>query len=358
MISWLHIVLVYLSSWLLAALSTPFVIMLAQKYGLVDDPEKRKHPAHVHTGVIPRAGGLAIYIPILVCSLIFVPMSQILFGILLGAGLIVIMGLLDDKYDLSPRIRLFMNFLIVGIVILFGLGIPYISNPFGGVIQLDHFKFTYELFGQTKNFLVLSNIFALLWIVAMMNFVNWSSGVDGQLAGFSGISCLFLGLLALRFSAHEISSISVALLAFISAGAFLGYFPWNFYPQKIMPGYSGGALAGFMLGVLSILSWGKIGTMALLLSVPIVDGIYSIMRRIMNKKSPLRGDADHFHHRLLAIGWGKRRIAVFYLGVSFLFGVSALLFESHEKLLAITIVMVLLALFIGITNRIKSQGQG
>ena len=81
-------------------------------------------------------------------------------------------------------------------------------------------------------------------------------------------------MLAFRFTAHDISTLAVAVLSFIVAAAFLGFLPWNFYPQKIMPGYSGGALAGFFLGVLSILSWGKIGTMILVLSVPLVDALY------------------------------------------------------------------------------------
>ena len=96
-----------------------------------------------------------------------------------------------------------------------------------------------------------------------------------------------------------------------------------------MPGYSGGALAGFFLGVLSILSWGKIGTMALVLAVPIVDAMYSIIRRIAAGKSPLKGDAGHFHHRLLEVGWGKRRIAVFYIIVSAIFGMVASVSYTH-----------------------------
>lgn len=349
------IIVALLVSALIGFATTPLVILLAQKYQLVDDPKKRSHPANTHVGIVPRAGGIALLIPFIVTTFIFVPLSHIVIGILLGAVLIVILGILDDKLDIAPSVRLIAIFGIVGLVILFGIGIPYVSNPFGGVIHLDQFKFTYELFGQHKEFLVLSNIFALIWISAIMNFVNWSSGVDGQLPGFTAIACIFLGLLALRFSAHEITSQSVALLAFISAGAFIGFFPWHFYPQKIMPGFSGGALAGFLLGVLSILSWGKIGTMALVLAVPIVDAMYIILRRISSGKSPLKGDAGHFHHRLLEVGWGKRRIAIFYIIVSVLFGVVALYLESTQKVLAFLTVGILLALFIVTLNVIKDH---
>jgi UDP-GlcNAc:undecaprenyl-phosphate GlcNAc-1-phosphate transferase len=299
------------SALLITTIVTPLIIAFAQKFQLLDDASKRNHPANTHTGIIPRAGGLAIYIGLLITSVIFIPSSKILTGILVGSGLIVLVGIFDDKYDLSPYVRFVLNILIVLITILFGLGIPYFSNPLGGVIHLDSVKVTVDFFGR-HNFLIFANIFALLWVVALMNFVNWSSGVDGQLPGFVAIASVILGLLAFRFTSHDISSTAVVMLAFIIAGAFLGFLPWNFYPQKIMPGYSGGALAGFLLGVLSILSWGKIGTLALVLAVPFIDAIYAIGRRITHRKSPFKGDASHFHHRLLRIGWGRRRIAVFY----------------------------------------------
>ncbi len=353
MIPVIHILIVSFCAGLISLAVTPVVIALSKKYGFVDDPQKRSHPARVHTGIIPRAGGLVLYFSILVTALLFLKMTPILIGILLGGGAIIVMGLLDDLFDTSPIGRLIASFIIVGFVILCGIGVPYITNPFGGVIHLDQYKWTIELFGSKHSFLFLSNIFSLLWIVAIMNFVSWSSGVDGQLPGFVGISCIFIGLLAFRFSAHEISSETVGVFAFIVAGAFLGFLPWHFYPQKIMPGYSGGALAGFLLGVLSILSWSKIGTVALVLSVPLVDAVYIIIRRIKNGTSPVRADRGHFHHRLMEIGWGKRRIAVFYWLISAIFGSTALYFERQEKLFALGVSALLLAFFISFINRIK-----
>ena len=182
-----------LVSFLIALLVTPGVIVLSRKMGFVDDVTERDHPANTHKGVIPRAGGLAIYIAILATSLIFLPINQIIAGVLIGGGLIVIMGLLDDYFDLSARIRLLMNILIVSLVILFGLGIPYITNPFGGVIQLDSIVWTFEFLGEQRDFLVLANLFALIWIIAIMNFVSWSSGVDGQMPRFRRNLMFLLG---------------------------------------------------------------------------------------------------------------------------------------------------------------------
>lgn len=253
-----QVFIVFLSAFLASLVITPLSIFLSKKLGLVDDKRKRFHPAAIHEGVIPRGGGLAIFLSILLITALFLELDQILVGVLLGAFGIVLVGLLDDRYDVPAKYRLILNFVIVGITILFGLGVPYITNPLGGIIQLDSLSFTLDIFGKQREFLVLSNIFSLLWIVALMNFVSWSSGVDGQLSGFTGISSMFLALLAFRFTAHDISSETVALFGFIISGAFFGFLPWHFYPQKIMPGYGGGALAGFLLGVLSILSWGRL----------------------------------------------------------------------------------------------------
>lgn len=343
-----------LISFIIALATTPFFIRVALKYGLVDDPKLRKHPANTHKGIIPRAGGLPVYCAILITTLLFAPLNKIMIGILLGGFLMLIVGILDDYYDLSAYVRFFLNIAIVALVVMFGLGIPYLTNPLGGVFRLDTLYITLSFFGDHK-ILILADLFAIIWIVAIANFVNWSKGVDGQMPGFVVIASFFLGLLALRFSAHDIRHESVALFAFIVAGAYAGFLPFNFYPQKIMPGYSGGSLAGFLLGILSILSWGKIGTLILVLSVPIIDAVYVMTRRIVNKKSPFLGDAEHFHHRLLQIGWGKRRIAVFYWIVSFLFGASSLMFERREKLFAFISVFIILAGFIVITDRLKKR---
>jgi UDP-GlcNAc:undecaprenyl-phosphate GlcNAc-1-phosphate transferase len=135
----------------------------------------------------------------------------------------------------------------------------------------------------------------------------------------------------------------VIVLAFILAGAYLGFLLWNFYPQKIMPGYGGGALAGYFLAVLAILSGAKVATAILVLGVPMMDAVYSIMRRIIQGRSPVWGDRGHLHHKLMDLGWGKRRIALFYWLVSAVLGWVALQLNSQWK--AYTI--VLLAVMVG-----------
>jgi UDP-GlcNAc:undecaprenyl-phosphate GlcNAc-1-phosphate transferase len=345
-----------LAAFLITFIVTPLVRKWAKSRGLVDDPSKRPHPAHTHKGIIPRAGGLAIYIGFVLTCLFFLALSKILFGIILGATVVVLVGLWDDKEDISPYFRFLTNFLAASIVVGAGIGIPFISNPLGGVLHLDSWRISFNLFGP-HSILVWADLFAVFWIVWCANMVNWSKGVDGQMPGFVIIASITLGILSARFSAHDISQETVTSLAFITAGAFLGFLPWNFYPQKIMPGYGGGTLAGYLLAILSILSWGKLGTAILVLGVPMVDAFYTISRRIITGKSPFRGDRGHLHHRLLDLGWGKRRIAIFYWVLSAVLGGVALTLNSQQKLFTIFLLTIIVGGILFWLSDLKETGR-
>jgi UDP-GlcNAc:undecaprenyl-phosphate GlcNAc-1-phosphate transferase len=309
---------------------TPLVIRFANQFNLIDDPSKRDHPAHTHDQPIPRAGGLAILFGISIPLLLFLPMSKALAGIILASIIAVGIGLWDDYHDLSPYLRFGLNLFTAVIVVGVGIGIPYIGAPWGDIIHLDTWRVSFDFFG-THSILVWADIFAIVWIVWMMNIVGWSSGVDGQMPGFVVIACLVLGMLSLKFSAHDISQTTVATLAFITAGAYAGFIPWNFYPQKIMPGYGGKSLAGLLVATIAILSGGKIGSALIILAIPILDAIYTMIRRVSHKKSPFRPDRSHLHHLLLDGGWGKRKIALFYWSVSAILGLITLLLDSRQK---------------------------
>lgn len=175
-----------------------------------------------------------------------------------------------------------------------------------------------------------------------MNITGWSSGVDGQMPGFVSIAAVIIGLNSLKFSAHDISQVTVAQLSFITAGAFLGFLPWNFFPQKIMPGYGGKTLGGLMIAALAILSGNKVGTALLVLAIPMLDALYAFFRRLASRKSPFRGDRAHLHHRLLDLGWGKRRIALFYWSVSAILGGLTLSLERQEKIFTFLFVSIII----------------
>ncbi|OGM13948.1 hypothetical protein A3D84_02460 [Candidatus Woesebacteria bacterium RIFCSPHIGHO2_02_FULL_42_20] len=320
-----------LLAFFLAFVTTPVVIKFAWKIGIIDDPKKTTHPKTIHTYPVPRGGGLAIFIALALAIASFLPLDSHIQAILLAATFITIIGILDDKYDINPYFRLLAQLVAATIPILAGIGINFINNPFGtGIIDLSKYP-------------ILADIFAIFWIVFLMNILNMGAkGVDGQLSGTVAIAAIFIGILSLKFSA-DIAQWPVIILASITAGAFLGFLPWHIYPQKIMPSFAGSNLAGFMLAILSILSTTKVGTLAVVLGVPIIDTGYTIVRRVLSGKSPVWGDRGHLHHKLLDSGWSKRKVALFYWLVTALLGVISLSLNANLKLYTI----VGVAFFVG-----------
>jgi len=320
----------------IAFVLTPVVIRIAKKIGIVDDPRLKTHPKVIHTYPVPRGGGIAIFAALLVSSLIFLDIDKHLLGILLGGLFIVFIGIIDDKYDLNPYLRLFMQFVAAAIPIASGIGISFITNPIsGGIIDLSHPRISFDVFGEIRTIWILSDIFALFWIVTLMNFLNMGAkGIDGQLPGVVSIAALTIAVLSLKFSA-DITQWPVIALAAITSGAYLGFLPWNLYPQKIMPSFSGSVLAGYLLAILAILSTAKVGTLVVALGVPIIDTGYTIARRIISGKSPVWGDTGHLHHRLLNAGLTKRQIALFYWLTTAFLGILALNLKSTFKLYTI-----------------------
>jgi UDP-GlcNAc:undecaprenyl-phosphate GlcNAc-1-phosphate transferase len=303
--------------------------------GIIDDPRTHKHPKVIHTYPVPRGGGIAIFAGILGASLIFLPLDKHSIGILFGAFLLTILGILDDKYDLSPYKRLVIQFFVAGIPIAAGIGIAFITNPFNGTLDLSQPRIAFTLFGSQHSIWLLADLFAFIWIVTLMNFINiGASGIDGQLSGTVTIAALTIAALSLRFNA-DISQWPVIILAMITAGSFFGFLPWHIFPQKIMPGFGGSTLAGFMLGILSILSTTKVGTLMVVLAIPLVDTLFAFTRRVLSGKSPFWGDRGHLHHRLLDAGLTKKQVALFYWSVTSLLGIIALNLNAESKLYTI-----------------------
>jgi UDP-GlcNAc:undecaprenyl-phosphate GlcNAc-1-phosphate transferase len=149
------------------------------------------------------------------------------------------------------------------------------------------------------------------------------------------VSSIFIAILASKF-ADAPTQFNVVNLALIVAGAYSGLFIWNFYPQKIMPGYGAGSLAGFFLSILAILSGAKVATTLMVLAIPTADGVFTILRRLAAGKSPFWGDRGHLHHKLMDYyGWGKRRIALFYIASSAALGLLSLYLNTAGKIIAI-----------------------
>jgi UDP-GlcNAc:undecaprenyl-phosphate GlcNAc-1-phosphate transferase len=330
-----NFILPFLFPFFVVIVLTPLTITFAKRANLVDDPNLHKHPAIIHKRTLPRAGGLPIYIGILSGVLLFLPLNPKIVAILFSGGLAVMIGLLDDKYDISPYLRFAGNIICALIVVILGIQVPFITNPLGGILHFSTFSYTVS--GIVVS---LSDIIAVVWIVWIMNMLNWSKGVDGQMPGIAAIAAIFIGIASLRFPVITEQNIIVSEASFIVAGAAVGFLFYNFFPAKIFPGYSA-TILGFMLGVLSIMSGVKLATAVLVMGVPTADAIFTITRRIIAKKSPFKHDKGHLHHLLLDLGVGQRRIAIFYWVISLMLGLFALNLSSRGKLFAIILVLVI-----------------
>ncbi len=334
----------FLIATFLALVIAPLVIRLAWKWQMVDDPQHHKHAKVVHTYPVPRGGGLITTIAIIIPALFFLPHDSHLLGILSALIIATLVGLADDRWNISPYFRLGANFATALCIVGVGIGIAFINNPFtASIIDLSWLRLPFAFGDWQGEVWVLSTVFALVWLVAMMNIVGQGAGgVEGQLPGVVVIAAITVAILSLQFSA-DITQWPVITLAAITAGAYLGFLPWNFFPQKIMPGYSGKSTAGLMLGLLALLSTAKVGVLLVVLGVPIIDTLWTYLRRIYQGKLPLWGDRGHLHHRLLDVGLSKQKVVYLYWGATALLGLIAVNLNSQQKVYA----LLTLALLIG-----------
>ncbi len=335
-------VLPFLVAALVSYVSTPVIIKFSSKLGIIDDPKLNKHPKVTHTYPVPRGGGVPIFAGILIAALVFIPLDKHLVGILIGGFILMTLGLIDDRYNLNPYKRLLIQFLVAAIPIAAGIGIAFVANPLGGIFDLSVPRISFQLFGGSHSIWILSDLFALMWMVTLMNFVNiGASGLDGQLSGTITIAALTIGALSLGYSA-DITEWPVIILAMVTAGAYFGFLPWHIYPQKIMPGFGGSTLAGFMLGILSILSTTKVGTLMVVLAVPLIDTGFVVVKRLIAGKSPFWGDRGHLHHKLLDSGYSKKQVALFYWAATAVLGIIAINLNATSKLYTILGVSVMI----------------
>lgn len=321
-------ILPFVFAFILSTAITYITILVYKSLGLVDRSTKQQHPKHIHTTAVPRGGGIPIFLAIFFTTLSFMKIDTQIAGLFVGAAIIAFTGIIDDIFDISPYLRLVIGVGAALIVVLVGIGISYVSNPLGsGVIEF--------------NMEILTGALTILWIVWAMNFVNMGAkGLDGQLPGVTMIAAVVMGILSFRF-VNDITTWTSSYLAFALAGAYGGLLLFNMYPQKIMPGWGGGALAGYFLAVLSILSGAKVATALIVLGVPLMDVVYVIGRRIASGKSPVWGDTNHLHHQLLKIGWSKRKVAAFYWLVTAVLGALALQLNSQMKVYTILLIAVI-----------------
>lgn len=338
----------FIASCVMALLLTPLVKRFAFWVGAVDAPNHRK----VHTRIMPRLGGIAIFLAFVGAYFIISPAlkafnSDAAFGLLLGGLVIVITGALDDRFQLSPKWKLLGQIIAASIVVSFGLKIDLVNIPFG--------ESNLSIGGW------LSVPLTILWIVGVSNAINLIDGLDGLSAGVSGIATATILILALMMP-----NVTVVLLSVILLGSIAGFMFYNFHPAKIFMGDSGALFLGFALATLSILGFKQAAVVSLLipvmiLGVPLSDTFFAIMRRYVNKLPISAPDKSHLHHCLLQLGFSHRASVLIIYGIALVFGGSAVICSVLMSqnilwgwvliIVALFLVMVLGAEAIGIISK-------
>lgn len=358
--SWARIIVApFVISAAITSLISPFVIKTAYRMGFMDDPLTHKHPGMLLKRPTPRAGGLAYYLGILIPALIILPVltSQKLIGILVGAGLCVLMGLKDDRKDMSPYTRLIGQAIVILITVLSGIILIYIPNPFGQAINLDYYKWTFDLLGETRNVFYWSVLAAAVWIGITMNFMSFANGSDGVYAGLVTIASLVIAILMLPSIPMDPDIANFVKLAALSAGAGLGMAIFTWPPQKFLWGF-GATSAGLIIATLSIIGSTKIAVTLIVLIIPFMDGAFAVIRRLRRGQLPFWGDREHLHHKLLeGLGWSKQRVAIFYWSTTIIFGALAIISSGQSRALSLASIAIIIILGITMLNFVKRPTQ-
>ncbi|WP_462410965.1 glycosyltransferase family 4 protein [Neobacillus sp. Marseille-QA0830] len=322
----------------LSVVITPLIKKLAFIIGATDRPNQRK----VHQSIMPRLGGLAIFVSFLAGILLLRPENQFSAAILLGCFIIVLTGLLDDLFELPARYKLIGQLLAaLGVVFLGDLQVVFINLPFGGQVQFGLFSVP----------------FTLLWIVGITNAINLIDGLDGLAAGVSSIA--LITITGIAFIQGNLFVVAVGLIVLTST---LGFLIYNFHPAKIFMGDTGALFLGYIISVLSLLGFKNITFISfvipvIILGVPISDTIFALLRRVIQKKPLLAPDKSHLHHCLLRMGYSHRQTVLIIYAMAAFFGLVAIIYSQARVGGALFLIAVVILLIEILAERIGLVGR-
>ena len=307
-----------------AFLATPVAERVCWRFGLIDKPR----PGELQMRPAARAGGYAIIFAFLVGLVVSRAFFQWqgydltrLIALLAGLVLLVPLALADDVKRLGPGVQLVGQVGIAALPVAFGLLIDTVANPFGGVLPLP---------------MIVAVPFTLIWIVGMINTMNWIDTMDGLVAGVTAIAALVLFVRSVMLGQY-----SLAVLPLLLAAGCLGFLPFNFSPARVFAGSGGSYFIGYALAVLAVIGGAKIATALLALGLPIFDVAVVIVRRVLAGRSPFKGgDNAHLVHRLARRGLSTRRIALIFYAFSMLTSSLAFLLSGPIKLYLFSIIGV------------------
>ena len=324
-----YVVLALLTALVVSFLLTPAVKSFAYKVGAVDVP---KDGRRMHNHPIPRMGGLAIFFGFLLSTLVFLPLTRPLRGMLMGAVIIVILGIFDDIYALGAKLKLAVQICAALVAVYHGVVIEILTNP-NVFSDAPYWSLGWMKYPVT-----------VLWIVGVTNAVNLIDGLDGLASGVSTISAMTMLVIAILVSEQQVAIVMAAL-----AGACLGFMPYNKNPAKMFMGDTGSTFLGYILATYSIQGLFKYYAIVsfavpfLVLGLPIFDTAFAIVRRVARGQSPMTPDRGHIHHRMMDMGLNqKQTVAALYV-VSSLLGLSAVVLTTSGELKAMLLLLTLAA---------------
>ncbi|NLY51843.1 MAG: undecaprenyl/decaprenyl-phosphate alpha-N-acetylglucosaminyl 1-phosphate transferase [Firmicutes bacterium] len=315
-------------SWLI----TPWYQRMAEKLGIVDEPNARR----LNRVPIPTAGGIVIILAFWAAIWLSGVRHPAVNGLLAGSLIIGVTGIIDDLWDLRPRTKFLGQILAAAAVVANGTVVQFVTNPFGGMIYLGW----------------LGVPLTILWIVAVTNMFNFIDGLDGLAAGVAVIASLSL------FSvAHELGYGFVAVLLLALAGSTLGFLRYNFNPASVFMGDTGAMFLGFMLSSLAVEGALKgaatvaVAVPVVILGLPTLDTVFSVVRRVRNGLPFYKADRGHLHHRLLDLGLSQRQAVLLLYGTALVFGSLGVLLVQAPPALGLGLLFLLLGLLISAANR-------
>lgn len=319
-------------------------LKLFPKWKMLDRPHKyglKRKP-------IPYYGGLIFVFVFILGTILFVQLEMKVIGVLIGALMIAGVSFLDDLKDVNPWIRLGVQCLGALTVVISGLGIESISNPFGDPLVLDKFELNVPFGDTILTITLLADLFTVIWIILIVNTMNFLDGLNGLVSGVGFIAAITIFILSIG-DHNLLDQTSVATMAVILASALLAFWLFDFHPSKILMGDTGSMFIGFLIAVFAIFAGGKIATAFLVLGFPILDAFWVITRRIVSGRSPMQGDLKHLHHRLLEVGLTERKALILIYILCTFFGGSAIFLGTTQKLfllVAMGVFMVIMATII------------
>ena len=314
---------------------TPFIKRVAKHIGAMDIPNERK----VHKVPIPRLGGLGIYMGFILGYILFGTMSLKMNAILIGSFIIIVTGIVDDINPIPAKIKFLFQIIAASVVAFYGNILLSDLSAFGFYIEFGIFSYP----------------ITILFIVSIINCINLIDGLDGLAAGLSSIYFITIGIVIVGWM-HTFGL--DAVITFVMLGSTLGFLCHNFNPAKIFMGDSGSMFLGYMIAVIALLGFKNVTLTTLLvpiclLAIPIMDTLFAIIRRVINKKPIGEPDKKHLHHQLLNLNISHRNTVLIIYFVDILFAGAMLVYMLYDRMVGVilySILFIIVLIFVLKTN--------